>query len=103
VIVANVRTPSGFRNFLFRYPTSKGRHWQTKLFSLTGTPQGASTPDISSTRFEMVLPAKFALAHGLKPFEGEDTYPVDVRVEYTKTFNGFSFVCRLLDSQRAPA
>jgi Tfp pilus assembly pilus retraction ATPase PilT len=102
VIVANVRTPSGFRNFLFRYPTSKGRHWQTKLFSLTGTPQGASTPDISSTRFEMVLPAKFALAHGLKPFEGEDTYPVDVRVEYTKTFNGFSFVCRLLDSQRAP-
>jgi type II secretory ATPase GspE/PulE/Tfp pilus assembly ATPase PilB-like protein len=102
VIYVNVRTPGGFRNFQFRYPTSKGRHWQTKLFSLTGTPQGASTPDISSTRFEMVLPAKFAVAHGLRPHEGEECYPVDVRVEYTKTFNGFSFTCRLLDSQRAP-
>lgn len=101
----NVRMRNGgFRNFFFKNSGSSrlGRHWETKLFQLTGTSQGASTPDIASLRFEMVLPAAFARLHGLQPFDGEESYLVDARVEYTKTYNGFSFKCRLLDAQRAP-
>ncbi|MDN4571879.1 twitching motility protein PilT [Pandoraea cepalis] len=104
-IFVNVRTPSGFKRFCFRYGSDSkmGRHWETKLFQLTGTSQGATTPDIASVRFEMELPAEFARLNGLRPFDGSDKYLVDVRVEYTKTFNGFKFTCRLLDAQRAPA
>ncbi|MEQ2046838.1 ATPase, T2SS/T4P/T4SS family [Burkholderia multivorans] len=101
-IYLHIRTPEGFRNFRFRYPKQEGRHWETKLLQLSGTPQGASTPEIASTRFEIELPLDFAKAHGLRPFEDAPTYAVDVRVEYTKTFNGFAFICRLLDAQRAP-
>jgi type II secretory ATPase GspE/PulE/Tfp pilus assembly ATPase PilB-like protein len=103
VIYVNVRTPAGFRNFRFSYPGTKlGRHWETKMFQLTGTSQGATTPDIASTRFEMELPAGFSRDQGLRPFADADTYMIDVRVEYTKTYNGFKFTCRLLDPQRAP-
>jgi type II secretory ATPase GspE/PulE/Tfp pilus assembly ATPase PilB-like protein len=102
VIHVNIREPAGFRNVVFKYQASLGRHWETKMFQVTGTPQGATTPEIASTRFEIILPAKFAIAKGLKPFEGEVTYSVDVRVEYVKTYDGFAFICRLLDSQRAP-
>ncbi|ANB78018.1 twitching motility protein PilT (plasmid) [Paraburkholderia phytofirmans OLGA172] len=102
-VFVNVRTPGGFKNFKFRYDGAAiGRHWETKMFQLTGTSQGATTPEIASTRFELELPAEFAREHGLRPFEGESLYMVDVRVEYTKTYNGFSFKCRLLDPQRAP-
>jgi len=102
VIYLHVRTPAGLKNFRFRYPGQEGRHWETKLHQLSGTPQGASTPDIASTRFEIELPLHFARAHKLKPFEDAPAYAVDVRVEYTKTYNGFGFICRLLDAQRAP-
>ncbi|UVA77177.1 GspE/PulE family protein [Pandoraea commovens] len=103
-VFVNVRTPAGFKRFRFKYgnDSKMGRHWETKLFQLTGTSQGATTPDIASVRFEMELPAEFARLHGLRPFAGEDLYLVDVRVEYTKTYNGFKFTCRLLDPQRAP-
>ncbi|MPV65591.1 GspE/PulE family protein [Burkholderia sp. BE17] len=102
VIYLHVRTPAGLKNFRFRYPAQEGRHWETKLHQLSGTPQGASTPDIASTRFEIELPLHFARAHNLKPFQDAPAYSVDVRVEYTKTYNGFGFICRLLDAQRAP-
>lgn len=102
-VFVNVRTPGGFENFRFRYDgAATGRHWESKMFQLTGTPQGGTTPEIASTRFELELPADFARTHGLRPFDGESRYMVDVRVEYTKTYNGFSFKCRLLDAQRAP-
>lgn len=102
-IYVNVRTPEGLKNFVFRYPgTTLGRHWETKMFQLNGTSQGATTPDIASTRFEMELPADFARDNGLKPFVDAPAYMVDIRTEYTKTYNGFKFTCRLLDPQRAP-
>ncbi|MBR8029887.1 GspE/PulE family protein [Burkholderia cenocepacia] len=95
-VYLHVRTPAGFRNFRFEYPKDEGKHWETKLHQLTGTPQGAST------RFEMELPRHFAISHNLKPFDDAPGYAVDIRVEYTKTFNGFAFICRLLDAQLAP-
>lgn len=98
-IHVSVRTPSGLINF--RYEDSSAGHFETKLFQLTATPQGGSTPDIISTRFSMELPAHYARAHELAPHLDEP-YEVDVRVQYVKTYNGFSFVCRLLDQQRAP-
>lgn len=101
-VYLHVRTPAGFRNFRFQYPKDEGRHWETKLHQLTGTPQGASTPEIASTRFEIELPRDFAISHNLKPFDDAPGYSVDIRVEYSKTFNGFAFICRLLDAQRAP-
>ncbi|MCX4151024.1 MULTISPECIES: GspE/PulE family protein [Paraburkholderia] len=102
-IFVNIRTPDGFRNFRLRYETDDAAsRWETKLFELAGTPQGATTPDIESTRFDLSLPDHFSALHGLKLFEDEMTYNVDVRVEYTKTYNGFAFITRLLDAQRAP-
>ncbi|HDR9757825.1 TPA: Flp pilus assembly complex ATPase component TadA [Burkholderia cepacia ATCC 25416] len=101
-VYLHVRTPEGFRNFRFQYPKDEGKHWETKLHQLTGTPQGASTPEIASTRFEMELPRHFAISQGLKPFDDAPGYAVDIRVEFTKTVNGFAFICRLLDAQRAP-
>ncbi|MBN3506365.1 GspE/PulE family protein [Burkholderia cenocepacia] len=101
-VYLHVRTPAGFRNFRFEYPKDEGKHWETKLHQLTGTPQGASTPEVASTRFEMELPRHFAISHNLKPFDDAPGYAVDIRVEYTKTFNGFAFICRLLDAQLAP-
>jgi len=101
-VYLHVRTPEGFRNFRFQYPKDEGKHWETKLHQLTGTPQGASTPEIASTRFEMELPRHFAISQNLKPFDDAPGYAVDIRVEFTKTVNGFAFICRLLDAQRAP-
>lgn len=103
LIYVNVRTPGGFRNFRLNYEVSESaKHWENKLFALTGTPQGATTPEITSTRFDMVLPDHFADLRGLKRFVGESTYNVDIRVEYTRTYNGYAFITRLLDPQRAP-
>ncbi len=102
VIHVHVRLPGGMVNFMFKYPGKEGRHWENKMFQLTGTSQGASTPEIASTRFEMELPPRFAARHGLKPFDDAPSYLVDIRVEYTRTYNGYGFINRLLDSQRAP-
>lgn len=98
-IHVSVRTPKGLINF--PYADTSAGHFETKLFQLTATPQGGSTPDIISTRFSMELPAHYAKKHQLVP-NGSDPYEVDVRVQYVKTYNGFSFVCRLLDQQRTP-
>ena len=98
----HVRLPGGMVNFRFEPRGKEARHWETKMFQLTGTSQGATTPEIASTRFDIVLPSAFASRHGLKPFEDDPSYRVDIRVEYTRTYNGFAFISRLLDSQRAP-
>lgn len=95
-----VRTPQGIVNQVYTDPHSQ--HFETKLFQLTATPQGGSTADILSTRFSMELPARYAITHGLIP-RNDEPYEVDVRVQYIRTFDGFTFICRLLDQQRAPA
>lgn len=98
-VYIHVRTPKQMVNML--YTGEHGKYFEAKMFSLTGTPQGGSTPFAVSTRFSITLPASYAIARGLKPRPGEN-YDVDIRVEYVKTFDSFSFVSRLLDQQKAP-
>lgn len=100
-----IRTPAkGLVNMVYR--GAHGRHFEAKLFQLTNTPQGGSTPEMLATRFSMQLPASFARRHGLAcrlDADGvEKPYLVDIRVSYIKTYDGFAFVCRLLDQQRTP-
>jgi type II secretory ATPase GspE/PulE/Tfp pilus assembly ATPase PilB-like protein len=96
----HIRSPKGMVNM--EYQGDHGRHFESKLFAVTGTPQGGSTGMTVSTRFSMALPSEYARKHGLSPREGSP-YAVDMRVEYIKTFDGFAFICRLLDQQRTPA
>jgi type II secretory ATPase GspE/PulE/Tfp pilus assembly ATPase PilB-like protein len=98
-VYVTIRTPKRLVNTV--YNGAKSLHFKTKLFQLTATPQGGSTPDMLSTRFGLRLPAAFARRHGLVPF-GDRPYLVDVRVQYVRTYDGFAFTCRLLDQQRAP-
>ncbi len=77
--------------------------FREKLFALTNTPQGGSTPDLISTRFQMELPIDFVRAHGLAAGIGStEWYSIIIRVQYAKTFNGWAFILRQLDQQRAP-
>lgn len=102
-IFVNIRSEDGFRNFRLRYESADmAKRWQSKLFELTGTPQGASTPEMASSRFDIAIPESFANAQQLVLFDDELTYNVNVRVEYKKTYNGFAFITRLLDAQNAP-
>lgn len=96
----HIRSPKGMVNM--EYQGDHGRHFESKLFAVTGTPQGGSTGMTVSTRFSMALPAEYAKKHGLLPRE-DNPYAIDMRVEYIKTFDGFCFICRLLDQQRTPA
>jgi type II secretory ATPase GspE/PulE/Tfp pilus assembly ATPase PilB-like protein len=97
-----VRSPKQLINF--PYTGSNGRHFEVKLFQLTATPHGGSTPDTLSTRFSIELPARVARKHGLitkQDRHGRDLpYVVGIRVGYVRTYDGFAFVCRLLDEQR---
>lgn len=99
-VFIHVRTPGGMVNM--EYKGALGRHFQAKMFQLTGIPQGGSTPATVSTRFSMQLPEHYAKEHGLETPDG-GPYAMDIRVEYARTFDGFSFVSRLLDQQRRPA
>lgn len=99
-VFLHVRTPKGMVNFV--YDGKNGEHFKVKMFSLTGIPQGGSTGVTVSTRFSMQLPAVYARKHGLLT-KNDQPYAVDLRVEYAQTFDGFSFVARLLDQQRAPS
>lgn len=98
----SIRSPGGLINFVDHSLAPDRRHYETKMLKLTNTAQGGSTPEILSTRFSMKFPANWAQRHHLKPKPGKSTYNVDVRVEFAKTSDGFKFVSRLLDQQRAP-
>ncbi len=100
VVTISVRTSDGFIHEV--YEGDHGKFFETKLFQLTGTPQGGSTPQILSSRFEMNLPLHYAKKHGLTPRLGDSSYAVNIRLEYAKTFDGFAFICRLLDQQKTP-
>lgn len=99
-VTFSVRTPTGLRNG--RYTGELARHFETKLFLVTGTPQGGSSPDLLSTRFSIQLPRHYAEKYGLELKDDRRTYEVDIRVEYAKTHDGYGAVCRLLDQQRTP-
>lgn len=95
-----IRTPVGMVNYIYD-GASDPKHFKTKMFDLTATPQGGSTPDLLSTRFSLCFPAWWAEMHGLKCFPGQP-YDIDVRVEYAKTFDGWKFSSRIVDQQKAP-
>lgn len=99
-VKVSVRTFHGMVNCAFN-KTSAGKYFRVKIFDLTSTPQGASTPETLSARFDMTIPRELALQYGLKPFEGED-YQIGVRVSYIKLVDGFKFTCRIIDEQKAP-
>lgn len=100
----SVRAPNRMVNFVYEGPAA--RHFESKLFQVTNTPQGGSTPEMLDTRFKMVLPARFVRQYGLKPRSdrrGQDLpYRISIRVGYIRTFDGYTAVCRLLDQQRTP-
>lgn len=98
----SIRSNSGLINFRDLNEKGDKRHYSTKMFAITNTAQGGSTPEILSTRFSMRFPIRWAKRNGLTPKPGKTTYDVSVRVEYAKTYDGFKFVCRLLDQQRSP-
>lgn len=100
-VTISVRTSSGLVHE--EYQGEHGKHFENKLFQLAGVPQGGSTPPIVSGRFEMSLPLHYAKKHGLSSRPRDTKYAVNVRLEYAKTFDGFSFTCRLLDQQKTPA
>lgn len=100
-IVINIRTPGGLVNFVYDGNGDR-RVFAQKMFKVTNTGQGGSTPEIVTTRFSMVFPGAWATAKNLQLKPGKDKYYVDVRVEYSKTFDGFAFTSRILDQQRTP-
>ena len=95
-VYIHIRSPGGIVNLA--YKGVGGKAFEEKLFQLTGTPQGGSTSAFVSTRFSIKIPEQYARNKGLRP-RANEPYLVDVRVEYCKTFDGFAFVCRLLDQQ----
>lgn len=101
-VLINIRTPAGLVNYRYE-GTGEVRDFKAKMFKLTNTAQGGSSPDMLSTRFSMEFPIRWAAKHGLQPKPGSSSYDVEVRMEYVKTFDGYGLTCRLLDQQRAPS
>jgi energy-coupling factor transporter ATP-binding protein EcfA2 len=96
----SIREPGGFTNF--EYTRESAGYFKEKLFLLTGTPQGGTTPDIISTRFGCSIPGWVMNEHGID-HPANEPYELDWRVQFFKTVNdGCKFVLRLLDQQRAP-
>jgi type II secretory ATPase GspE/PulE/Tfp pilus assembly ATPase PilB-like protein len=96
----SVRTAVGMVNYRGGRDIN-GKHVRTKMFELTNTPQGGSTPDLMSIRFSMCFPAWWVKAQGLKA-PNDEPYDIDVRVEYARTFDGWKFTCRIVNQQTAP-
>lgn len=78
-----------------------GKHIRTKMFELTNTPQGGSTPELMSLRFSMRFPAWWVKEQGLDA-PNDESYDIDVRVEYARTFDGWKFTGRIINQQTAP-
>jgi len=97
----NIRTKHGFHNFLYA-GGGRTKHFKTKMLGLINAAQGGATSVTIKGRFEMEFPREWAIEQGLKPHEDEETYYINVRVMFTKTYDGVSFVCRIIDDQGAP-
>lgn len=96
----SVRTAVGMVSFRCDRGVN-GKHVRVKMFELTNTPQGGSTPDLMSIRFSMCFPAWWVKEQGLNA-PTDDPYDIDVRVEYARTFDGWKFTCRIVNQQTAP-
>lgn len=99
-IVFSIRTAVGMVNYRC-VGAAYWKHIRTKLFEVTNTPQGGSTPDLMSLRFSMCFPVRWVKAHGLSAPTNEP-YDIDIRVEYARTFDGWKFTCRIVNQQTAP-
>lgn len=99
-VTITVRTNNGLLSEV--YTGEHGKEFENKLFKLAGVPQGATTPPIVSCRFEMILPAHYAKKHNLPLPPDASRYDISLRMEYAKTYDGFSITCRLLDQQKTP-
>ena len=97
-VLINIQHKTGFS--LYKYNGKYGDHFKEKLFNLCNLSSGAYSPIISS-RFSMSYPLWWAEQQGLK--SDDDQYLIDVRLQFQETNRkDFTFVCRILDSQRAP-
>lgn len=96
-LYCNIRARGEFANWHFK--GSKPEHFKEKIFNLCCV-SSAGRANIISTRFDMSFPNDWAIKHGLKPAPGQ-RYFMDVRVQFQETHSGFTFVCRLLDPQKA--
>ena len=100
-VFINIRTKDGFVNHAFKNEHCDPMHFQTKLLQLTNNTAGGTQAEIISARFSLDFPAWWAKDQGLI-CDPNETYKTDVRVQFQKTFSGFSIVCRILDQQRTP-
>lgn len=100
-VFINIRTKAGFVNIPFTSGTCDAAHFEIKLLQLTNNTIGGTQAEIISTRFSLDFPSWWAKDQGLQADPGH-SYKTDVRVQFQKTFEGFSVVCRILDQQSAP-
>jgi len=100
-VFINIRTPDGFVNHAFKSEFCDPIHFQTKLLQLTNNTAGGTQAEIISTRFSLDFPTWWARDRGLL-CDPNEAYKTDIRVQFQKTFSGFSIVCRVLDQQRTP-
>ena len=97
----NIRTKHRFHNFLYA-GGGRTQHFKTKMLGLINAAQGGATSVTIKGRFDMQFPRQWAEKNGLKPHDDEDTYYINVRVMFAKTYDGISFVCRIIDDQGSP-
>ena len=100
-VFINIRNKSGFDHITFNAESSDTTHFETKLLQMTNNTSGGTQSEIISTRFSLDFPSWWARNQGLK-IEHDEIYKIDIRVQFQKTFSGFSIVCRILDQQRTP-
>ena len=98
----NIRTKNGFVNHIFNHPKCDPVHFQNKLLQLTNNTIGGTQAEIISSRFSLDFPSWWAQSQGLICDSSLTSYKTDIRVQFQKTFGGFSIVCRILDQQCAP-
>jgi Tfp pilus assembly pilus retraction ATPase PilT len=99
-VTVSCRTPKGMLNF--RYVGGEHGAFRDKMFNLSNIPQGGSTPSNVPQRFPLIFPRDVAGMLGLRTKPGYDAYDVQVRVEYIKSHDGWTFVVRLIDQQFVP-
>jgi type II secretory ATPase GspE/PulE/Tfp pilus assembly ATPase PilB-like protein len=100
-VFINIRTQSGFTRYAFDNQLGNPAHFETKLLQLSNNTIGGTQSEIISARFSMDFPNWWAKEFNLCPHHNE-AYKIDIRVQFQKTYGGFSIVCRILDQQRTP-
>jgi len=101
-VCVNIRTKSGFVRHYFNPELGDPMHFETKLLQLSNNTIGGTQAEIISSRFSLDFPHWWAIEESLK-VKDKEPYKIDIRVQFQKTFGGFSIVCRILDQQRTPS